>query len=634
MYQTNSPTVGTESIRVGIVLYDQVQAGIYDVEVAIAHIKTWDMLDERYVEQTDTNTWTVTAHTNFVEKTGDTMTGPLLSTVDHSVDAPQSQELVTADWVRSLAMAGVEWFYTATPTNGYGEKTTNFVTLATTVPSATFTNVITGISSDTYIAGGVATQLFGSVRSPISFEIYAARVGGNATTVIQAKPEVYYVYNGTTNQIGDFDTAAQNIGASTTPTRYMFTVAFPEPAITGSVYIVGYLKTGTLSGTAASALNIYGGALYPSHLDIEGVPAGETAADVQANLDTHTALEGTNVHGLGTMAMEAAANYPTLAGDNVFTGATNQFGATSPIRIGKASSGESSIWWDFFEIGGESVLIDSDGASLDGTQIIKWASRELKGMWNVTSNATTGTHAVNYQTATGLIATAVAPYVQTNHTGDVSLSGTLTVESRDGTDFTRLKIEPDHTTSMVGLRIIDDAGGTPIENLITIGLDNVSFNQTVGVNSLTVENTLSVQGTNIITELAGKVQTNHTGNVSISGMLTAGSYSATITPWLINATTNITISAANGMQQAVTGAVPASVTINFPAGSATSETTLSLTFPPRGTNAVTLAAGPTYYYVSPLSSTNAASTNLYTRYYVASPYGTTNVSVTVQGEVQ
>jgi hypothetical protein len=125
-----------------------------------------------------------------------------------------------------------------------------------------------------------------------------------------------------------------------------------------------------------------------------------------------------------------------------------------------------------------------------------------------------------------------------------------------------------------------------------------------------------------------------TTNLTVSGSITAGSYSATITPYLIPTATNITISAANGMQQAVTGAVPSSVTINFPAGSATSEMTISLTFPPRGTNEVTLAAGPTYYYVSPLSSTNAASTNLYTRYYVASPYGTTNVSVTVSGEVE
>jgi hypothetical protein len=110
--------------------------------------------------------------------------------------------------------------------------------------------------------------------------------------------------------------------------------------------------------------------------------------------------------------------------------------------------------------------------------------------------------------------------------------------------------------------------------------------------------------------------------------------SATRTPHFISCTTNITISAANGIQQAVTGDVPASVTINFPTGEATSETTISVTLPPAGTNEVVFAAGPTYYYVSPLSSSVPASTNLYTRYYIVSPYGSTNASVTVMGEVQ
>jgi len=123
-------------------------------------------------------------------------------------------------------------------------------------------------------------------------------------------------------------------------------------------------------------------------------------------------------------------------------------------------------------------------------------------------------------------------------------------------------------------------------------------------------------------------------DVQVAIKLLPESSGATSTPYLIPCTTNITISAANGMQQAVTGAVPASVTINFPTGSETSELTISLTFPPAGTNEVLLASGPTYYYVSPLASDATASTSLYTRYYITSPYGSTNVAVTAMGEVQ
>jgi hypothetical protein len=122
------------------------------------------------------------------------------------------------------------------------------------------------------------------------------------------------------------------------------------------------------------------------------------------------------------------------------------------------------------------------------------------------------------------------------------------------------------------------------------------------------------------------------GPWSTTGQLSPQSYSATITPTPLSYVTNLTISAANGIQQALTNYTGA-LTITWPAGSAATETTISLTVPPRGTNTYTLAAGPTYYYVSPLTSTNALSTNLITRLWYASPWGTTNASVTISGEV-
>jgi hypothetical protein len=52
------------------------------------------------------------------------------------------------------------------------------------------------------------------------------------------------------------------------------------------VRIVGYLKSGAATG--GGTINILGGGVYDSHMDIEGAPAGQSAAEVAANLATHT----------------------------------------------------------------------------------------------------------------------------------------------------------------------------------------------------------------------------------------------------------------------------------------------------------------------------------------------------------
>jgi hypothetical protein len=45
-------------------------------------------------------------------------------------------------------------------------------------------------------------------------------------------------------------------------------VSFNAPTVTGAVQVIGYLKTGTVSGPAAG-VNIYGGGQYSSHMDIQ-----------------------------------------------------------------------------------------------------------------------------------------------------------------------------------------------------------------------------------------------------------------------------------------------------------------------------------------------------------------------------
>jgi hypothetical protein len=281
---------------------------------------------------------------------GGTVTGSILTTVDQLTASPASDELVTAEWVRSLALQGQSWYWTAAVTNGFGEKTANFAALSLIPDGAVTTSIPSPVSSSTYLAGGIATQLFGSVRSPVTFEIWCARDGGNPNSIINAHPEIYYVFAGTTNHLGDWEAGDQNVGASESPTKYTWTVSFPEPTITGGVYIIGYLKSGTVSGLGAG-LKIYGGGVYDSHMQISAVPAGESAADVAADLAAHEAqtIEG-GAHGGLTAPIIAAAggivtNTAINLGANHLTVTTIKpvTDSSSAVRITKADGTNSVL---------------------------------------------------------------------------------------------------------------------------------------------------------------------------------------------------------------------------------------------------------------------------------------------------
>ena len=130
------------------------------------------------------------------------------------------------------------------------------------------------------------------------------------------------------------------------------------------------------------------------------------------------------------------------------------------------------------------------------------------------------------------------------------------------------------------------------------------------------------------------VQPNHTGDVAITGMVTAGSYSATITPTPLSYATNLTISAADGMEQRITE-ITGPMDIVFPAGVTNLLTRIFLTIPPTGTNVVSLIAGPEYTFITPLVSTNWVGTNAYTHVWYVSEHGTTNsTAVVARGSVQ
>jgi hypothetical protein len=221
--------------------------------------------------------------TNYLPLSGGTLTGSVYTAVTNS---PADNELARAGWVRGLLPSGAQWYFTQTPTNGFGEKTANFVALSRELPADAFTNVIASpVPSDTYIAGGVITGTVTSLQSPITLDVWAARVGGTAVSTIPLFAEIYYIYEGTINHLGDWSVGPWVV-PSTEPQNHKFVVSFNVPAITNAVRIIAYLKTGTVTGPAAG-MWIYGGDGYSSHMDINGTE-GVLAGDVDAKLTTHT----------------------------------------------------------------------------------------------------------------------------------------------------------------------------------------------------------------------------------------------------------------------------------------------------------------------------------------------------------
>jgi hypothetical protein len=262
------------------------------------------------------------AQVGAISTNGGTLTGPLLTTLDHITTPPGDYELPSARWVRGLAMAGSECYFTQTITNGFGNKTTNFVLLSETLPASMFTNSIASpIASSTYFAGGICTNLRTAIRSTITIDAWLARVGGTAVSTIPIFGEIYYIYAGTTNHLGDWTVGPLYL-TDTTPQHMQWVVAFNAPTVTGAVQVIGYLKTGTVSGPAAG-VNIYGGGQYSSHMDIQS----------SASEYTLTAAGIAAAGGLTNAVVKAITTYSTTNPVITLSESANAWNWTPPTNV-------------------------------------------------------------------------------------------------------------------------------------------------------------------------------------------------------------------------------------------------------------------------------------------------------------
>ena len=349
------------------------------------------------------------------------------------VDWPSSDhEAASAGFVRSMAMRGATWHFTQNVTNPAWVKTTNFVALSGTQPTAVFSNTIASVTGNTYIAGGISTQSYSVLRSPVSFDVWMKLVTANPASKINVHAEFYYIYNGTTNQLGDWESVDQEV--PTTLERREFVVPFEEPAITGLVQVVGYLKSGTVSGPA-NGVEIVAGGTYSSHMDIEGTigtGGGSVVVDVGTSNNAAFASNGVVTINSNTSRWNTALYYTATGTLNMAGNAITNGGHISTTNL-SVSGGASSFSYD----GGVPLTV-SRTTTLSGTMI---NSRNLST--NLGAGAT-----LNFQVSTmggaavnaGRFGTAITAngatandtvsdftlYSKPSGLGDVSIALTLT----------------------------------------------------------------------------------------------------------------------------------------------------------------------------------------------------------------
>jgi hypothetical protein len=138
---------------------------------------------------------------------------------------------------------------------------------------------------------------------------------------------------------------------------------------------------------------------------------------------------------LGTAAFTAATNYPTLAGDNVFTGATNRFnyvGSTLNLVIGKIGS-ETAAFGYVRDNGDIDVVYGPRGIRDSNARILRFDTRLLEAapsIWQSEGTATNGNEIVNYAT----MITNLAPYALTSSLGTMATESTTNYYTIADTD--------------------------------------------------------------------------------------------------------------------------------------------------------------------------------------------------------
>ncbi len=359
---------------------------------------------------------------------------------------------------------------------------------------------------------------------------------------------------------------------------------------------------------------------------IEGAALGATAVQAESdpiatsNLTAHIDLTGTNVHGLGTMATETAADYPTLAGDNVFTGSKNEmrgdFQVINTNAVIVSGFGDEQFNGIYLWSG---VQYEKDG----GAYIVFASSTE----WNITDNNTGDAHYISADNPRPdypyLVETWNATIFAIDQTtGTVEAQTTLSATGSLVRVHTDLQVDGDITAANLGTMATETAAdyltlsGGAMTGAISAGgqtsVDPVNRLLHASTSAATVDWDLQELLTDGQTQLSWAARAMY-GSWTLGGNPIATT-AATITPTYITWAETVNLSLANGLSQAITNAASSAITVTWPAAAWATESAISFTMPPVTTNYVgtfSTANGTTFEYISPLvdgpSITNATS---------------------------
>lgn len=216
---------------------------------------------------TNGNLYTVGV-TGLVHTTGDTVSGPIFTT-SSSTNSPQHDELVTAEWVRSLLVNG-QVLYNSTnlaPGRVYSAQPFLYIT---NIPFQ-FSRVYSSLTNNQYV-GAVAITNQLTLSGPIVVSAFLGTFGGSANSAISVRPEIYYSYDNGTNLFGDWEAQAQpldTINGGGITNRYDFVIPVPQTTFTAPATVYRVFRVTSVSGTPNKpSLAVCGGTNTPGQISV------------------------------------------------------------------------------------------------------------------------------------------------------------------------------------------------------------------------------------------------------------------------------------------------------------------------------------------------------------------------------
>ncbi|MFZ4394648.1 MAG: hypothetical protein ACOYOU_03365 [Kiritimatiellia bacterium] len=216
--------------------------------------------------------------TNFLEKIGGTVSGPIYTTSSTALAGgnPQQSELTTAGWIRQLISASGQAFYATTNLMPAAWSPTNFG-FSPDTQAVAFSRVYVAPTNSQYIGWVTTTNLQSYLGgNTITINAYLSRQGGGGGPTVTLHPEIYFSYSTNTalaNLTGDFIAEPRAIATGTN--LYQWVVPIPPQTFTAAVYILRTFKIDAITGSTRPNVAFVGGGSTPSHILVAGLSAGQ-----------------------------------------------------------------------------------------------------------------------------------------------------------------------------------------------------------------------------------------------------------------------------------------------------------------------------------------------------------------------